>query len=543
MNHSYTQLREIRLQKLFDDCQKQIIGQIIGPFGLSPAMFEDKNGGNVTTLHNFERADDTYVATDSDKTLHAHSKQEYERESYEDKNKFDKIRETKIDNGIDEYTGKPVYRDEGSGKTKNSSGVERGVDLDHITSLSDVHKDPKNHLALGKVGADSQVDTSAMRDMANDENNLALTNSSANRSKGAKGLKEWSEEERKNGKTNAEEYELNKELINQKAQQSEQHIDQTTNRALHKKQATELLQTGANQALKMGARQAWGVILVELVNGLYNEVKSLIKAGAQTAKALFQDISRRLQKVASSVIKKIPDAFSQFFQGGISGFISNLLTFLINQFVSTAKRLVAVIREGLLSLFKAFKTIMFPPKNMTEEQAIQEGLKILSATVITSVGIFLSEGVSTFIFSTFPWLTKEIAEGASNVLIGLVSGLLSAFLAYQIDNVFERRRQDGALLDAMAVDAKTQQELAHEMTSSLGTFLTAMEMYADSIKSYQTTGQLLAAAGNEAQATQHSLALTLEMGKEQVEDTKKMTAHLHEIHAMVDDFLQERTSK
>ena len=43
--------------------------------------------------------------------------------------------------------------------------------------------------------------------------------------------------------------------------------------------------------------------------------------------------------------------------------MSNLLTFLINNFLSTAKRFVTVIREGIIGLFRAFKMIFFPPKN------------------------------------------------------------------------------------------------------------------------------------------------------------------------------------
>ena len=78
MEHDYLSLREQRLQKLFADCQQQVISQIIGPFGLSTAMFEDKDGGNVTTLHNFDREDNNYVATESDKKLHAQSQKEYD---------------------------------------------------------------------------------------------------------------------------------------------------------------------------------------------------------------------------------------------------------------------------------------------------------------------------------------------------------------------------------------------------------------------------------------------------------------------------------
>lgn len=62
MERTLTEMREERLHKLFADCQQQVLGHIIGPFGLSMAMFEDKDGGNVTTLH-FSRDDDGYVAT------------------------------------------------------------------------------------------------------------------------------------------------------------------------------------------------------------------------------------------------------------------------------------------------------------------------------------------------------------------------------------------------------------------------------------------------------------------------------------------------
>ncbi len=76
-----TTLREQRLQKLFDDCQQQVISQIMGPFGLSPAMFKDvdKNGGNVTTLHNFSHEDDNYIATEDDRILHQHAHTQYSK--------------------------------------------------------------------------------------------------------------------------------------------------------------------------------------------------------------------------------------------------------------------------------------------------------------------------------------------------------------------------------------------------------------------------------------------------------------------------------
>lgn len=81
MNQEITDLKQQRLQKLFEDCQQQVISQIIGPFGLSLAMFEDRDGGNVTTLHNFSREDADYIA-EKDKSSYGQSIKNYDREEY-----------------------------------------------------------------------------------------------------------------------------------------------------------------------------------------------------------------------------------------------------------------------------------------------------------------------------------------------------------------------------------------------------------------------------------------------------------------------------
>ena len=44
--------REQRVDQLIDECTKTALQQIIGPFGLSIAMFDDRDGGAVDTIHN-----------------------------------------------------------------------------------------------------------------------------------------------------------------------------------------------------------------------------------------------------------------------------------------------------------------------------------------------------------------------------------------------------------------------------------------------------------------------------------------------------------
>ena len=557
MDKTLSEMREERLQKLLANCQQQVLGQIIGPFGLSTAMFKDvdRDGGSVTTLHNFSRDDNYFVASDSDKLLHAQSKKAYnekvrseyeihtdEKASVAGGKNWQQKRSERIIQGRDEYTGRNVSPD---GKVEMQDGRVVPVELDHVVSISEVHKTPKVHLALGKVvenklSGTSEVDVSRIREVVNHDDNLALTNKPANASKWEYDLDEWSKQERKDGSTNAEKFGLDEELVDQKYQQAREHIQSTSDSALFKKQATELLHTGGKQAALMGLRQSLGVLLTELVNGLFNEFKVLIKAGVEAGKTLFEEIKERLQRVIASVVKKIPAAASQAFQGGVSGFMSNLITFLINNFLSTAKRFVTIIREGLLGLVKAFKMIMFPPKGMTSSEALQEGLKVLTAVVVTSVGFLLQESVATFL-KTLPFLIP-VADAVSGVLIGIMTGLLSAFLAYQLDSLFERYRYayDEKLLDAIAADAKLSDRFASDMVSHAEASLAAIAMYAESIKSYQRTGETFAAAGMASQATVFSLDHVVSSAEAQVEETKEMISYLDETEAMLDDFFNKR---
>lgn len=547
MEHDYLSLREQRLQKLFADCQQQVISQIIGPFGLSTAMFEDKDGGNVTTLHNFDREDNNYVATESDKKLHAQSQKEYDdtlRSEYEVKTKakaqgaggktWEQKRQDRINQGTDEYTGHSISSD---GLTDTSNGSQVGVDLDHVVSVKEIHANKKAHLALGEDNGGSEADVTRIRAAINSDENLALTSMSANRSKGDKDLKEWADKKRKDGSTNTEHYELDEKRVAQKYKEAKKHIDSTVNKALLKKQTTELLATGGQQAMQMGVRQALGVLLTELVNALFNEFKVLIKQGVEAGKTLFEEIRQRLARVVESVAKKAPDALSQLFQGGISGFMSNLLTFLVNNFLSTAKRFVRVIREGLISLFRAFKMIFFPPKNMSASEALQEGLKILTATILTAVGILLETTVNTFVAS-IPVL-GAFASIISPVLIGIMTGLLSAFLAYQIDALFDRYRHsyNEKFMDELMADAKRRNQFANELTSLSESSMANIENYAKSISIYQNIGVTLGSAGMKAAATLASLEKTVTDTKEQVRKIVATTDFIKESQIEIDDFL------
>lgn len=553
MEQSIAELREQRLKQLFADCQREVLSQIIGPFGLSMAMFEDKNGGNVTTLHNFERKDDGYVTTESDKALYAHSRSEYDRSEYELKpvknaqgetvDPWKEKRTAAIERGVDEYTRRKVSPD---GMIDLGDGRIVPAELDHVNPLAGIHDNKKAHLAMGDVTRDAQtgelkVVTDRLREMANDDSNLALTNKPLNASKKHHDLEKWLNREAPggtDGATNAEHHGVDQSATAEKKRTADEYQSNTIDRALLKKQVGELAKTGANQAMKMGLRQAMGVLLTELVNGLFIEIKYLIKEGLAAGKTLLDELRERLFKVMQAVAKKIPDATAQLFQGGFSGFVSNLLTFLLNSFVSTGARIVAAIRESLLGLLKAFKVILFPPKHLTDDQALQEGLKMLTGVVVTSVGILLEESLKTFLAS-MPFLTA-VAGVVSPVLMGIVTGLLTVFLAYQIDRIFDRYRHslDEKFLDELMANAKRHDEFATELTALANSSFANIESFAKSISLYQEIGETVGAAGRTSAVTLASLEHAVGETREQILKSSEVVSYINESQLVIDDFLK-----
>ena len=86
--------------------------------------------------------------------------------------------------GKDEHTN-AVVTPEGTTKVRDATTgnmVDRRVEVDHITSIGEMHANKKAQLGMGTV-IDGHVDVTRIREMVNHDDNLALTNQPANGSK------------------------------------------------------------------------------------------------------------------------------------------------------------------------------------------------------------------------------------------------------------------------------------------------------------------------------------------------------------------------
>jgi hypothetical protein len=179
-------------------------------------------------------------------------------------------------------------------------------------------------------------------------------------------------------------------------------------------------------------QQAVGLLLIELINGLFNEVKDIYINGVDTCN-LRWELKKRFGRISHTVSARWKHAIKGLHDGFFTGFISNLITTIINTVATTGKKFVRMIREGIFSLFKAMKVIFFPPEGMTDEQAKHEGLKLILSGAIVVGSIVVSEIIEKSIL-TVPVLAP-FAPILSSMLTGFISGISIAIGCYLIDKM------------------------------------------------------------------------------------------------------------
>lgn len=220
----------------------------------------------------------------------------------------------------------------------------------------------------------------------------------------------------------------------------------------------------------------------------------------------------------------------------MSGLVSNLVTFLLNNFVSTAKRFVTAIRESLLGMVKAIKMILFPPKEMAPDAALQKGMTMLAAVAVGVVALLMQESVTAFLMTIPP--LAPFAEMVGSGLIAIVSGLLTAFIGYQIAQLFDLAALREEHLDAAMESASAQHELATALDANTAQSLQALARNMRSIQLYQATGRSLAEAGSLAVSSALAAQDTTMQAALQIANTEACIQRTDQVLARVAQLLK-----
>ena len=454
-------LRDERLQQLMDSCQRDVLRQIIGPFGLTPAMFDDKVGGNVATVHNADQSvfpdeqhENNYeIANDS-------YSQQVRQKHWDDKSSrgsTHKANNEALDAGqevLSDATKRPMTKGEIHG--------------DHGVSLKEAHGDKEMHLRFSEK---------ERKEILNNERNMAYIEASLNTSKGERSWDDCLNDPKFIHNNNLSPDDVKR--IREIDRQARSYIRNEKNKRL----AGELISNGAKEASKNALRQALGVVLHEFVNGSFIEIKGLLKE-CTSEQNLIDSLVESLKRVMNRVITKLKAALDAAIQGGVQGFISNLLTFLINNLITTSKKIVTIIRESMQSLWNAIKLMVNPPEGMTTLEITREVTKIIAAVVTTGLGMLMEESVKGFILS-IPVLAP-IAEALALALTAIMSGIAGALIVYGIDRLFDWLNSSGTeLLIAQEANAEAQTVIVGRLETWFDLQFQNSRMYEVCVAEYQ----------------------------------------------------------
>ena len=428
------EFNEKRFEQLISDCKKEVISSIVTPFGLGRVVaVYDKVGGNVGTINNVRKG--IYANSEDKKSYDKRG--EYNSDEY---HKHEQYIATNRKNSQLQKEAKLEDYMTGEKLDKHS-----GYDLDHIVSAKEIHDDPGRVLA-GLDGAD----------LANSENNLKATSKTNNRSKKADSMKKFIERKNKNlqeikklqSKNNLTTDEQNrlrklKELqkINDKKaieadKKARKEIERKINTTYYTsdKFIKNLGKESLNEGGKMGFQQALGLVITEFFVAFFDEIIDIYKNGFKSGfdnDDFFKILKERLLRIKDKIMGKWKDVAIAFKDGFLSGFLSNLVTTAINAFVTTGKRVVRIIREGLFSLLKAIKILIFPPENMTFSEAMHEAKKLIASGVIISVGVVIEEYIDKIIRTTA--VLEPFADILTSIFVGAMTGLAVTMVVYYID--------------------------------------------------------------------------------------------------------------
>lgn len=428
-------LKQQRLQELLNCCREEALQQIVGPFGLTPAMFSDIEGGNVTTQHN------------ANQDIYAKESEYYDREGdYDYSAAKTKKKNAAVTNGtmgsesfVDEYTNK---REPTKRTAKSNGKLVMNAELDHTIPLKQAHQEGGWMLTPEQRKA-----------LASEEDNLHFTTHENNRTKSDAAAETALSAE--NGYDEA----ITKPLIDKARTAIDKHLPDTKDRLLY--HGKELGITGAKEFGKTGLRRAMGVLLFEVVNGSFIEVHKMVSQ-RDDEPPLLDRVLAAVERVLERVQGKFKAAFEAFFAGGLQGLVSNLLTFLINNLVTTSAKVVTIIREGMQELLKALKLLLWPPENMSGADVMRAVSKSVAGLLTLGAGMLWEQSVNAFIVS-IPVLAP-LAGLIAPVLTGLMTGLANALLMYAIDSLIDWMLDKGTdFINAQINNLEATAELGQRM--------------------------------------------------------------------------------
>lgn len=372
----------------------------------------------------------------------------YSRNQFEDKKALNDYREAAFQNNggtinaVDEYTGKKnIYKEQAhpdSRRNIQDYKHKNQANVDHIVPLKKVHERFKGNYAL----SDEDI-----KNIANDESNLALTAAHINNGTGAAG------QGYKSDMTNTE-FVNDQNKREQEGRPNQGLSDETKATMIQKeKEATQALEKHANNAIGKNilgtgtgdTKQIWekttdnainqskdyvvGNVILFAIKPLYYELADIFQNGLKEgvgAETTRQAFSIRFGRLKEYVLANAASFLGNNVWVFVKGFVSSLIEGIISLFVGIFKQVLKLIKEGVRVFVQAGKFLFGKDaKKMSPAEKGDALVKLIGSSVIAICGIGL-ETLMNKIGIMEPW---------SIILSTTISGIASALFLYLMDQL------------------------------------------------------------------------------------------------------------
>lgn len=443
-NLNYDELEELleqqfttefsNLEKLELECK-----EISSPDKLGDVIL-DEIWNQFANQIGLDMTSDTLLKQYNDKHPNGYTKEEGAKimkdKRYTDANNAMKERQ-KNGNLKDEYTGKTIK-------------INEKANLDHVIPRKQIFENPWRKIA--------DIETS---DLANKSENLAGTNESLNKSKGAKSNSEYIKKreareknlkeqvERANKKidkmniSDAEKRNLkaenNKRLNDKLAADSKKMLksEKTAKKAINKDIAKKASVRMANKA----GKDAIKAMFIAALFGMLKEIMNALVRYFKAKKHSFDSFIEEMKKALHSFFGKIRD----FIKVGVDSFVGSIVGEIIGVFNQKLQKLPNLFKQLFGSIRESI-SYLSNPENQSHsiEIKIAHISKIITSALVGVGAMFLGEYFEQFL-NKIPGMTFEIkllgtiANILGMFLASLLTGILGAIIINGIDQFISRK--------------------------------------------------------------------------------------------------------
>ena len=443
-NLNYDELEELleeqftmefsNLEKLELECK-----EISSPDKLGDVIL-DEIWNQFSNQIGLDMTSDTLLKQYNDKHPNGYTKEEGAKimkdKRYTDANNAMKAKQ-KSGNLKDEYTGKTLK-------------INDKANLDHVVPRKQIFENPWRKIA--------DIETS---DLANKSENLAGTNESLNKSKGAKSNSEYiknrelREKELRNQVQRANEKidkmnisdaekrnlkaENNKRLNDKLAADSKKMLksEKTAKKAINK----DISKKASVRIAKKAGKDAIKAMFVAALFGVLKEIMNALVRYFKARKQSFDTFMDEMKKALHSFFGKIKD----FIKVGVDSFVGSIVGEIIGAFAEKLRKLPNLVKQLFGSIRESI-SYLSNSENESHSTAIKIAhvSKIITSALVGVGAMFLGEYFEQFL-NKIPGMTFEIkllgtiANILGMFLASLLTGILGAIIINGIDQFISRK--------------------------------------------------------------------------------------------------------